>query len=108
MLDGQGADELLAGYHKYYSWYWQELYRSDKKAFALELEAARESGVSDRWTWKNRLAAHLPVYAGLFLKKKRKAEQRRSSDLSRDFHLEPRGYSISPDLASSGTSRVKT
>jgi asparagine synthase (glutamine-hydrolysing) len=85
LLDGQGADELLAGYHKYYSWYWQELYRSDRKAFALELEAARESGISDRWTWKNRLAAHLPVYAGLFLKKKRTAQQRRSSDLSRDF-----------------------
>ncbi|HEY4337926.1 MAG TPA: asparagine synthase (glutamine-hydrolyzing), partial [Puia sp.] len=85
LLDGQGADEVLAGYHKYYSWYWQELYRNDKKAFVLELEAARESGISDRWTWKNRLAAHLPVYAGLFLKKQRSAQQRRSSDLSRDF-----------------------
>lgn len=85
LLDGQGADELLAGYHKYYSWYWQELYRSDKKAFALELEAARQSGISDRWTWKNRLAAHLPVYAGIFLKKQRSARQRRSSDLSREF-----------------------
>jgi asparagine synthase (glutamine-hydrolysing) len=83
MLDGQGADELLAGYHKYYSWYWQELYRSDKKAFALELQAAKESGIE--WTWKNRLAAHLPVYAGLFLKKKRTAQQRTNSDLSRDF-----------------------
>jgi len=85
LLDGQGADEVLAGYHKYYSWYWQELYRSDKKAFVLELEAARQSGISDRWTWKNRLAAHLPVYAGLFLKKRRSAQQRRSGDLSRDF-----------------------
>jgi asparagine synthase (glutamine-hydrolysing) len=85
LLDGQGADEVLAGYHKYYGWYWQELYRSDKKAFVLELEAARESGISDRWTWKNRLAAHLPVYAGLFLKKQRSAQQRRSSDLSREF-----------------------
>ncbi|HVU98790.1 MAG TPA: asparagine synthase (glutamine-hydrolyzing) [Puia sp.] len=85
LLDGQGADEVLAGYHKYYSWYWQELYRTDKKAFVLELEAARQSGVSDRWTWKNRLAAYLPVYAGLFLKKRRSAEQRRSSDLSREF-----------------------
>ncbi|HVS98057.1 MAG TPA: asparagine synthase (glutamine-hydrolyzing) [Puia sp.] len=83
MLDGQGADELLAGYHKYYRWYWQELYRSDRKAFALELDAAR--GAEDRWTWKNRLAARLPVYAGLYLKKKRTAEQRRSRDLSRDF-----------------------
>jgi len=83
LLDGQGADELLAGYHKYYRWYWQELYRSDRKAFALELEAAREA--EDRWTWKNRLAARLPVYAGLYLKKKRTAQQRHSTDLSRDF-----------------------
>jgi len=85
LLDGQGADELLAGYHKYYHWYWQELYRNDKKAFALELEAARESGVQDRWTWRNRLAANLPVYAGIFLKNKRTARQRKSQDLCRDF-----------------------
>ena len=85
LLDGQGADELLAGYHKYYHWYWQELYRNDKKSFALELEAARESGVDDRWTWRNRLAANLPVYAGIFLKKKRTAQQRKSRDLSEEF-----------------------
>ncbi len=85
LLDGQGADELLAGYHKYYHWYWQELYRNDKKAFALELEAARESGVYDRWTWRNRLAANLPVYAGIFLKKKRTAQQLKRKDLSKDL-----------------------
>ncbi|MHA4811955.1 asparagine synthase (glutamine-hydrolyzing) [Flavitalea flava] len=85
LMDGQGADELLAGYHKYYHWYWQELYRNDKKAFALELEASRESGVNDRWTWRNKLAANLPVYAGIFLKKKRTAQQRRNKDLSKDF-----------------------
>jgi asparagine synthase (glutamine-hydrolysing) len=32
LLDGQGADETLAGYHKYYKWYWQELFQK-KKAF---------------------------------------------------------------------------
>ena len=85
LLDGQGADELLAGYHKYYHWYWQELYRNDKKAFALELEAARQSGVDDRWSWRNKLAANLPVYAGIFLKKKRTARQRRNKALSNDF-----------------------
>jgi asparagine synthase (glutamine-hydrolysing) len=85
LLDGQGADELLAGYHKYYHWYWQELYRSDKKAFALELEAARQSGVDERWSWRNKLAANLPVYAGLFLKKRRTAQQRRNKDLAGDF-----------------------
>ena len=30
LLDGQGADETLAGYHKYYKWYWQELFRKRK------------------------------------------------------------------------------
>jgi asparagine synthase (glutamine-hydrolysing) len=85
LLDGQGADELLAGYHKYYPWYWQELYRNDKRAFAMELKASRESGISERWTWRNKLAAHLPVYSGMFLKKKRMAQQRRNKDLSKNF-----------------------
>ena len=85
MLDGQGADEQLAGYHKYYKWYWQELYRSDKKALARELEAAREAGIGEPWTWKNRLATYLPDYAGLFLKKQRAAQQRYGSDLSPEF-----------------------
>ena len=30
LLDGQGADEMLAGYHKYYKWYWQELFNKRK------------------------------------------------------------------------------
>ena len=85
LLDGQGADELLAGYHKYYNWYWLELYRTDKKAFTREIAAARESGIGDSWTWKNRLAAHLPVYAGIYQKRKRASQQRRSGDLARDF-----------------------
>ena len=85
LLDGQGADELLAGYHKYYHWYWQELYRSDKKRFATELQAARRNGVTDRWGWRNRLAARLPLYAGLYIKKKTASAQRANKDLSRDF-----------------------
>ena len=30
LLDGQGADETLAGYTKYYKWYWQELFLKQK------------------------------------------------------------------------------
>jgi asparagine synthase (glutamine-hydrolysing) len=30
LLDGQGADEILGGYHKYYKWWWQELYRAKR------------------------------------------------------------------------------
>lgn len=33
LLDGQGADELLAGYHSYYQWYFKELFRQDKTSY---------------------------------------------------------------------------
>ena len=85
LLDGQGADELLAGYSKYYSWYWRELYGNDKKALALELAAAKRLGTAERWTWENRLASMLPEYAGSFFKKRRIASQFNHKDLSRPF-----------------------
>ena len=85
LLDGQGADELLAGYPKYYSWYWRELYRSDKKTLALELAAAKDFDTPDDWGWKNRLAALLPTYARHYQKKSRVALQLDNKDLSRDF-----------------------
>jgi asparagine synthase (glutamine-hydrolysing) len=85
LLDGQGADELLAGYPKYYSWYWRELYGRDKKTLAHELSSAKASGVPERWTWQNRLAALLPEYARRFQKKRRATFQLRHSDLSPDF-----------------------
>ena len=85
LLDGQGADELLAGYPKYYSWYWRELYRSDKKTLALELAAAKGFDTPEDWNWKNRLAALLPEYAWRYQKKRRAALQLDNKDLSRDF-----------------------
>ena len=85
LLDGQGADELLAGYPKYYSWYWRELYRNDRMALKLELAAAKRLGAPERWTWKNRLAALLPEYAGTFRKNNRVSQQLGHRDLSREF-----------------------
>jgi asparagine synthase (glutamine-hydrolysing) len=83
LLDGQGADELLAGYHKYYHWYWQELYMTDRKAFTRELQAAKEAGITERWSWKNKLAASLPVYTQSLLKKKNEFRQRKNKEVSR-------------------------
>lgn len=37
MLDGQGADEVFAGYHIYFKNFFQELYLSDKKTYHTEL-----------------------------------------------------------------------
>lgn len=36
LLDGQGADELLAGYNVFWTMYFNQLYRSDRKKFNLE------------------------------------------------------------------------
>lgn len=85
LLDGQGADELLAGYLKYFPWYWRELSRSDRGRLAAELTAARHSGVPERWTWKHRLAAMLPDTAARFHKRNRVARQRANPDLAKDF-----------------------
>ncbi len=38
LLDGQGADEILAGYHSYYNAYFNELKIKDKKTHTYQLE----------------------------------------------------------------------
>lgn len=39
MQDGQGADEILAGYDSYYSSYFMELYNNNRKKYKSELKA---------------------------------------------------------------------
>ena len=39
LLDGQGADEVLAGYHAYYPEYFEELKKNDRKVYQHELKA---------------------------------------------------------------------
>ncbi|MEP6747775.1 MAG: asparagine synthase (glutamine-hydrolyzing) [Bacteroidota bacterium] len=85
LLDGQGADETLAGYHKYYHWYWQQLYKNDKEILRKEINAARQLGVQDEWNWKNKLSAMMPVYAGMYLKNARKKNQLQSGDIEDNF-----------------------
>jgi asparagine synthase (glutamine-hydrolysing) len=63
VLDGQGADEILAGYDKYYFWYWQQLYREKKLAKSGELKAARAMGVSKPFGITQKTAALFPHFA---------------------------------------------
>ena len=70
LLDGQGADEVLAGYHKYLHWYLQELvtrykYHSAKK----ERKYLQKNNIPVKWGGKNILAAMLPSHAALALEK---------------------------------------
>ena len=89
LLDGQGADEILAGYHKYYKWYWQELFRKRKLIGSGELEKANEIGVKEKFTFKNIIASLFPDFASVFLERQYLLHALRQEDLSKEFvHLQ--------------------
>jgi asparagine synthase (glutamine-hydrolysing) len=69
LLDGQGADETLAGYHKYYKWYWQELFRKGKLSGRKELVAARKLSINEPFTWQNKIAAWFPSFASIVMER---------------------------------------
>ena len=85
LLDGQGADEILAGYHKYYKWYWQELFRKRKLIGGGELKAAKEFGVKEKFGFKNILASFFPDFASIFLERQYLLHALRHNDLAKDF-----------------------
>jgi asparagine synthase (glutamine-hydrolysing) len=74
LLDGQGADEVLAGYQKYYKWYWLQLYRQKKLSRSNEVKAAQALGIKESFGFKNKLAALVPDLATSLLQS-RKAKQ---------------------------------
>ena len=85
LLDGQGADEILAGYHKYYHWYWQELYAKRALASSGEMEAARALGVNDAFGLKNKVFALFPHFAASLLQNSKARKASRQPHLNSDF-----------------------
>ncbi|HEY6504790.1 MAG TPA: asparagine synthase (glutamine-hydrolyzing), partial [Chitinophagaceae bacterium] len=85
LLDGQGADETLAGYPKYYKWYWQELFLKRKLVKSKELKAAEELGVTERFTYKNVIASLFADIASVILEQRYLAHALRHQDLTREF-----------------------
>ena len=85
LLDGQGADETLAGYHKYYKWYWQELFRNRKLFRSKELKAAKEIGVTESFNFKNVIASYFPGFATVTLENQYLLKAIRHEDLAKDF-----------------------
>jgi asparagine synthase (glutamine-hydrolysing) len=102
LLDGQGADEILAGYHKYYKWYWQELFHQRKLFRSKEIDAAREFGVQEPFGLKNVLASLLPDLASVILEKQYLFHALAQEDLDRDFvRLQSKeAYYSTPELSS--------
>lgn len=85
LLDGQGADETLAGYHKYYKWYWQELFRQKNLKRSREINAAHELGMNESFGLKNKIAALYPEFAAGILQIRKSKKAFHHPDLERDF-----------------------
>ena len=54
LLDGQGADEILAGYHPYYNVYWRELKNNNPVLYQSEFEAYQALNPPKVKTWRER------------------------------------------------------
>ena len=85
LMDGQGADEILGGYHKYIHWRLQELLRSKFSAFAKEKRVFDKNGIEYAWGWKNYFAAFLPAQVPGILEKRAANKIRHHKDLNPDF-----------------------
>jgi asparagine synthase (glutamine-hydrolysing) len=85
LLDGQGADEILAGYHKYYKWYWQQLYAEKKLNGSGELKAAAKLGIKESFGLRNKGMALLPHFAMAMLQSKKEKAAFRRHDLDKEF-----------------------
>lgn len=102
LLDGQGADETLAGYFKYYKWYWQELFYKRKLFSSGEIRAARKLGIDEPFNIKNVMASLLPELASVILERQYLFNALNHEDLTREFvkHQSREAYYTTPELSS--------
>ena len=85
-MDGQGADEILAGYPKYIHWYLQEvLSRHKLGATQIERKAFRKNNQPFRWEIKNIVAAFMPSHAAMQLEKIEYKKTISHPDINTDF-----------------------
>jgi asparagine synthase (glutamine-hydrolysing) len=78
LLDGQGADEMLAGYSRYSHWYLQQLLRTNRGAMLAEKKLLQQNGMIEGWSLRNYFAAWLPHQTAQMLQWKAKQQQNRS------------------------------
>ncbi len=86
LLDGQGADESLAGYYKYIHWYLQQIIGHRKLLLAnKEIKALKRNDVPLQWNAKNILATFFPPHVAVFLEKKAYSKITRHADLTDEY-----------------------
>jgi asparagine synthase (glutamine-hydrolysing) len=92
LLDGQGADETLAGYHRYIQWYLQEVLSRNKIGAAQkEKRALHNNNISFNWGLKNYFAAFLPMHAAMQLEKSEYLKTIHQPDINPEFLKLQRG-----------------
>lgn len=85
LLDGQGADEIFAGYTKYIHWYLQEILRLRPLTITREIAAFKKNKINVNWSWKNYLASIFPAQTANQLEKKASKKILHNSDINEDF-----------------------
>ena len=86
LLDGQGADEILAGYNKYLHWYLQELTGRFRFGFAMqERVRLQQNHYSFQWGFPNYVASFLPVLANAQLEEIERKRILVHPHISRDY-----------------------
>lgn len=85
LLDGQGADETLAGYSKYIHWFLQELFTSRVHVFQQQKKSLAQNNIPFEWGLKNYIAALLPAQTASQLQKKSLSLLLNNRDIKRDF-----------------------
>ena len=86
LLDGQGADEIMAGYHKYLHWYLQEVMSRNRFGkLKSERNSFSRNKIKVSWGIKNILAAYLPSHAAIALEKNEYERILKNTDLSKDM-----------------------
>jgi asparagine synthase (glutamine-hydrolysing) len=94
LLDGQGADEILAGYHPYYTHFFNELKRTNKELYAKEMQAYNGlhagSTINDSVVsgWKNIIKSLLPDAATSLRKAYQQYKQFREPLFNKEFYHE--------------------
>jgi len=94
LLDGQGADEILGGYHQYYQWYWLELYRNKQLKKSGELRYAREAGITIPFGLRHKLAAMAPHFSAAIQQGRKARQAHLTPDLDRDFAFTNKRHSF--------------
>ncbi len=92
LLDGQGADETLAGYHKYLHWYVQQLINRNKfREAVLEKKIFRKNKTTFKWGFGNYLATYLPAHTAIQLESREYNRIIRHPDINKNFITALRG-----------------